>query len=158
MSQVFIGFLLSAAGFAASQVCAGKLYVVKSDVQAYAYRFIGNVDFETDQGTVLHIEHYLDSAKTYVINNSTVAVVVEEINYRRPRKNNVIPGKSLIEQALDPTGGAPPRGDYFVIEPYTVEKLSIRKQTIDYFFDEEIPKEIEVYPGDEKKYWIHRVD
>lgn len=127
-------------------------------MEAYVCRFFGDVEYEMNQGSPLLIEHYLDSSWTFVIHNSAIEVVVEEFNYASSSPTGFSPNKSLIDQALDPNRGAPPSHGVFHIESYTVEKLKLRKQTIDYFFDDELPRKIEVRDGNDKRYWIHTLN
>lgn len=121
----------------------GKMYVITKELEVLDYRFIGSTEHAVGSKTEVF---EVDNMKVFVINNSDKQLVLEEIIYGGRLG---IPGKfGLSENKI------------FYIFPNTSASFSLPKQEINFFFDEEIPKEAKVYgyKGRLSKYWLHLAD
>lgn len=134
---IILAIIVSALFFPFMQLSPGKMYVITKELEVEDYRFIGSVGFSV--GNKVEVFE-VDRRKIYVINNSAKELALEEIIYGSTL--------GLSENKL------------FYILPNTSSSFTLPKQEIDFFFDDEIPQEIEEYghKGRMSKYWLHLAD
>ncbi|HTF06451.1 MAG TPA: hypothetical protein VK826_20605 [Bacteroidia bacterium] len=138
------GILSSALIFGFLQVCAVQVYIFSKQEGVQAFRMLGSHTWELENGRKITAE-FQEIVKVVIINNSSRELALEEIIYSpsgsRPKGNFKLPD---------------PEGDVLYIKPFSSESISLPQNKIDYFFDEDIPEEIEEYgSGRKSKYWLH---
>jgi hypothetical protein len=134
------GVLSSGLIYGGLQVCGVQVYVFSRQEGLNTYRMIGSHTWELENGREITAE-FEEIVKVVIINNSSRELTLEELVY-------------------SPSGyGLPlsdPEGDVLYIKPFSSESISLPHNRIDYFFDEEIPEEIEEHGyGRKSKYWLH---
>lgn len=153
---VFFGFILSGLIFGALQATAGKVYIINADLNSDSYRTIGSFkfDFATKKTKLISIPQ----GKTIVINNSSNSIVVDQLTYGTDGYfKNKSDWKEIIKDLDSNYSDNNSSTNSYFLEPYSYEALSIDYNTIDFFFDDEIPQEIEEFGvrGNVTKYWLH---
>lgn len=155
---IFFGLIFSGFSFGALQAGAATVYVIDKDLTYGAYRVFGDyeVKFEKDPTTSILIPQ----GKTLIINHSNTPIVIDEIIYgTNGYYANKPEWKSIINN-LDSTYSSPNTNEnsYF-IKPDSYEILAIKKNTINFFFEDDIPDHIEEYGvhGNIVKYWLHDI-
>lgn len=130
------GLLLGGFGYGAFQSTSAHLYVVVGKRELYDYRTFGTVDYRMTNGKIMTIPY--DPGKVQIINSSDGVMALEEIQY----------------------GGYGSGRDGWYIDPYDTASFSLPRTQIDYFFNERIPEEVEVYgfKSAEYKYWLHSAE
>ncbi len=143
--KVVIAILCSAVYSGIGQTFAGKVYVIKEELNgqltAEAHRIIGNTSWPLSNGKQVKI--YATHDKVGIINNSSKFLVLEEIIYTRKSSSLEVED---IESKL--------------INPQSFKEVFLPRKEIHYFFDEHIPDEIEErsLTGEKSKYWLHKME
>jgi hypothetical protein len=134
---IILAIIMSALIFPFLQLSPGKMYVITKELEVEDLRFIGSVEYQV--GNKVEVFE-VDRLKIYVINNSAKELALEEIIYGS-------------------TYGVSENKIYYIL-PNTSGSFSLPKQEIEFFFNDEIPQEIEEYgrKGRTSKYWLHVAD
>lgn len=132
---MMVGILSSGLIFGLLQVCAVQVYVFSKQEGVQAFRMFGSHTWELENGKKI-TDEWEEIVKVVIINNSSRELALEELIY-----SSWSPGSE---------------GEVLYIKPFTSESISLPQNKIDYFFDEDIPEEIEEYgSGRKSKYWLH---
>lgn len=132
--RMLVAILAGGFAWGGFQAMAGRLYIADEVNDVSDYRTLGSVNFAMANGKNVIIPY--SPRKVQVLNNSAGGIVLEEIKYG----------------SFSPLG---PKISF--IAPYDTATFDLRRIQIDFFFDDKIPNEIEVYGSqDESRYWLHR--
>jgi len=155
--------LLSTAIFIYCMMVFGTAYVANPDYSVDVYTIIGDFDYRLQDGSIVRVENPDEGFETIVVNDTEEVILIEEIVYVAnsfPKIPSAV--FDLMSDSLR-SGPRIPRTerqrDYFVLMPQSHQEIFFKKQKIDYFFDDEIPDEIEESgSGASVKYWMHLED
>ena len=153
----FWGLIFSGFIFGALQASAGKVYIIEPNKQFSEFRSLGI--FKIDIAEVVH-ELKVPQGKTIIVNRRSKALVIDQITYGT---SGYFEQMSIWQSAESNLEEKPEMDNTaiasFYISPKSYDVFRIKKNTISFFFDEEIPQEIEEYGVNYKviKYWLHEM-
>lgn len=154
---ILIGLVLSGFSFGAFQTF-GKIYIIDQNLNVSANRLVGSLKYEFIDGTDITLE--LSTGETGIINNSNEQLVLEELIYGPEGYFKNRPEYEDIVRNIDSTyaENLSNSDKEIVINSLSFFTSKIEKNTINYFFDDEIPKTIEEYGsyGNVQKYWLRK--
>lgn len=156
---VFWGLILSAFGFGALQGLAGKVYVIEGNRKVSVYRTLGTFSYQFDNQTQLVDSFQRKGSPTGIINNTKDSLLLQEIIYMdKDHYKNKPEWKELVGK-IDSNYVASHAPKSYLIPNYSYQVHWIPFQTIDFFFEDEIPETLEGYGnrGITKKYWLGKL-
>jgi hypothetical protein len=130
------GLLLAILVFSIVKSFGSMVYIIEEDLHISGYRSFGSLTIEMEEKGGEEISCVIPFNRVGIVNKSKNTVVIEEIIY----------GMSSVETAASKQK----------IEGYSFKNVFLSRGTIDFYFDQKIPDQIDSYTtGDESKYWIH---